>query len=216
MIRLALTAALAVGSLAQADPRPKPVSPALQVLADVEANYKQSQHLSVAFDQTVTNAVSGQALPSTGTFLVQKPDKLRFDFMQPKKAKPKPKATYLFDGKAIWAIDHGNMQFGQKAAGHSELPSLVSFFLGAGTLARDFNVSLNNGSLELTPKTPSATYAKIILVLDAKKLVTQTSIIDSSGNTQTMKFSVTLDKPAPAGTFVFDRKQYPVYRELKN
>jgi outer membrane lipoprotein-sorting protein len=222
MIRLALIAALVALPLAtHADPKApaKPVSsPALQVLAAVEANYKKPQHLGVAFDQTVTNAVSGQALPSTGTLLVEKPDKLRFVFMQPKKANPKPKATYLFDGKVMWLIDHQNMQFGQKAAGNSELPSLVSFFLGAGTLARDFNVALAaNGSLELTPKTPSAAYAKIILVLDANRTVTQTSIIDSSGNTQTMRFtSTTLDKPAPAGTFVFDRKQFPVYREVKN
>ncbi len=222
MIRLALIAALATVPLAaHAGPSKapaKPVSPALQVLTDVEANYKKPQHLSVAFDQTVTNVISGQALPSTGTFLVEKPDKLKFVFMQPKKANPKPKATYLFDGKTMWLLDHQNMKFGRKAAANSELPSLVAFFLGAGTLSRDFNVSLaSNGALELTPKTPSAAYAKIILVLDATKHVTQTSIIDSSGNTQTLKFTaVAVDKPAPAGTFVFDRKQFPIYEEFKN
>jgi outer membrane lipoprotein-sorting protein len=224
MIRLALLAALAVPLAAHADPKPpaKPVvtsSPAaLQVLTAVEANYKQPQHLSVAFEQTVTNVISGQASPSLGTFLVEKPDKLKFVFMQPKKANPKPKATYLFDGKTVWVIDHPNMKFGRKAAANSELPSLVAFFLGAGTLSRDFTVTLaSTGALELTPKTPSAAYAKIILVVDATKHVTQTSIIDSSGNTQTMKFtSVVVDKPAPAGTFAFDRKQFSVYEELKN
>ena len=221
MIRLALIAALAAVPIAgHADSKApaKPVAnPALQVLAAVEANYKKPQHLGVTFEQTVTNAISGKAAPSNGTLLVEKPDKLKFVFMQPKKANPKPKATYLFDGKTMWLIDHPNLQFGQRSAANSELPSLVSFFLGAGTLARDFNVALtSSGALELTPKTPSAAYAKIILELDAKQLVSQTSIIDSSGNTQTMKFtSMTLDKPAPAGTFVFDRKQFPDYRELK-
>lgn len=221
MIRLALTAALvavAVMPLAADPSKPVlPLSPALQVLAEVEAIYKKPKYLSVTFEQTVTNAISGRAAPSNGTLLVEKPDKLKFVFMQPKKANPKPKATYLFDGKVMWGIDHQNLQFGQKAAATSDLPSLVAFFLGAGTLARDFNVELaTSGALELTPKTASAAYAKIILELDAKRMVTQTTIIDSSGNTQAMKFtSTTLDKPAPAGTLVFDRKSYPDFSEKK-
>ena len=41
-------------------------------------------------------------------------------------------------------------------------------------------------------------------------------VIDSSGNTQTMKFlSVELDKPAPADTFAIDRKAFAGWSFIK-
>ncbi len=228
MIR-ALVATLALLGSAHADPVPVPAkavaTTALQLLAKVEANYKAPQHLSATFEQTVTNVVSGKAMPASGSFRVEKPNKLRFDFLQPKRKDPKPKATYLFDGKVLWVIDHQNLQVAQKPIEGSELPSMVTFFLGTGTMSRDFKIAIATdpalvpagaSALELTPKKPSAAYAKIILVLDAKQMVTQTTIIDSSGNTQVMKFiSVELDKAAPAGTFVLDRKAVDGYRFLK-
>lgn len=217
MIRAALLVALA-SSTALAQPN------ADKLLKDVEANYKKPQHLMATFDQTVTNAITGKPAPSNGTFRVEKPDKLRFDYLQPKKADPKPKTTMIFDGKQLWVIDYPNLKVIQRSAEGDKLPSLVTFFLGAGTLSRDFTVKLTSDAafvpagaeaLELTPKTASAAYAKIVLVLDAKHMVTQTTIVDSSGNTQTMKFtSVTLDKPAPKGTFALDPKATAGFQKI--
>jgi outer membrane lipoprotein-sorting protein len=208
MIRAALLVALA-SSAALADPK------ADKLLKDVEANYKKPQHLTATFDQTVTNAITGKPAPSNGTFRVEKPDKLRFDYLQPKRADPKPKTTMIFDGKTLWVIDYPNLKVIQRSSEGDKLPSLVTFFLGAGTLSRDFTPAIAGSALELTPKQPSAAYAKIVLELDAKHMVTQTTIVDSSGNTQTMKFtSVTLDKPAPKGTFALDPKATAGFQKI--
>ena len=216
---------LALLGTASAQPAPTLATPAILLLAKVEANYKTPQHLSATFEQALTNAVSRKVMPANGMLRIEKPNKLRFDFLQPKRKDPKPKATYLFDGKSLWVIDHQNLQVAQKATEGSELPSMVTFFLGTGTMSRDFKVAITAdpalvpagaNALELTPKKPSAAYAKVILVLDARQMVTQTTIIDSSGGTQVMKFtSVELDKPAPAGTFVLDRKAIDGYKMIK-
>lgn len=232
MIRAALLVlAFATPAIAQPKPEKPPVKPvissALQLLTEVEDNYKKPQHLLATFDQTIFNPVTGLTQPAIGTFRVEKPNKLRFDFLQPKRKDPKPKVTYVFDGKVLWAIDYGNKQVAQKSAEGNELPSMVTFFLGAGTLSRDFNVAsattadatlvpADATGLVLTPKKPSAAYAKIVLVIDAKRMVTQTSIVNSSGVVQTMKFTgIALDKPAPADTFVLDRKAYAGWSFIK-
>jgi outer membrane lipoprotein-sorting protein len=233
VIRAALLAlALATPAVAQPKPiepksRPAAPSAAEQLLIEVEANYKKAQHLSATFDQTVTNSVSGQTLPSNGSFRVEKPNKLRFDYLQPKRKDPKVNTTYLADGKAFYVIDHKNLQYGQKPIESSELPSLMAFFLGAGTLAKDFNVGSATKAetafvpagldgLVLTPKKPSAAYAKLVLATDAKRMVSQITIVNSSGNVQTMKLTrVELDKPAPANTFVLDRASIDGYKQVK-
>ncbi len=220
MIRSALVL-VALAGAARAQPT-KP-SPAAALLTAVEANYKAPRHLKVTFEQTVTNAVSGQVQEAPGVFYVEKPDKLRFDFFQPKRKDPKLKSQYFLDGKTLWVLDHKNTQYAKQSAANSELPATVAFFLGAGSLARDFNVATTTASLpagttglELTPKKPSATYAKIVLAVDAKRMVTQVVIVNSSGNTQTMKFSaVEIDKPAPKNWFVVDAKAIAGYRVIK-
>lgn len=230
MIRVALLLAFTATASAQPRPQPAPAPPVYrtsgeQLLGLVRGNYLLPKHLTATFEQTVTNAISGQAAPALGTLYVEKPDKLKFEFLQPKKANPKLKTTYLLDGKTMWAIEHTKLQYAKQPAAGSQLPALVGFFLGNDTLMKDFTPEILPAAkvpagafaaLELTPKQVSAAYAKIVLVLDDKRMVTQVTIFDSSGNTQTLKFTnVVLDKAAPAGTFKLDPKSIAGFNEIK-
>lgn len=202
-----------------------PGSLALDALAKVEANYKKPQHLTATFAQTLTRAIGGKPGETGGTLRVAKPDKVRVDFRPPNRKDPGVKTTYLFDGKIAWSIDHPNRQVAQKSVAGSDLPALISFFLGAGTLSRDFKVALTSDKtyvpdgatgLELTSKQPSAAYGRIILVVDRDSRVTKSVIFNSSGDIQEMRFtSIELDKPAPAGTFAIDRKATAGYNFIK-
>jgi outer membrane lipoprotein-sorting protein len=196
-----------------------------QVLAKVEANYKTPKHFAASFDQTLTRAIGGKPAENTGTILVEKPSKIKVVYLQPKRANPKPKTTTLFDGKTVYGIDHGNTQYFERPAASSDLPALVAFFLGEGSLTTDFKVQLTSDkahvppgatALELTPKQPSAAHARVILVLDGNSRVARSIVFNSSGDIQEMRFrAVVLDKPAPTGTFVFDRKQVDGFERIK-
>lgn len=230
MRSLGFALVLALSNVVAAQPPTPPNAPVqgsmvAGVLAKVEANYRKSKHLVATFDQTVTRAIGGKPAVSTGSFRAEKPNKFRFEYLHPKRRDRKVKNVTLFDGKTLYVIDHSNLQYAQRAAASSELPSLLAFFLGTGTLTRDFKVALTADktfvpagatALELTPKAANATYARIILVLDASHRVARSIIINSSGDVQEMKFtSIELDTPAPADTFVFDRALIRGYKLLK-
>jgi outer membrane lipoprotein-sorting protein len=207
-----------------ADAQPA-VTPA-QALAKVEATYQKPVQLTATFEQQVTNAISGRAAPSTGTLWVAKPAKsggspsLRFDYVGKKRPVDK---QFLFDGTTLAYIDHGNYEVTSQPATGSQLPALVAFFTGAGSLSSQFTVAapttknqLVPGAvvLELTPKQPNAAYSQLFLVIDPKSwTVTRTTVIDSSGNTNTFTFSrLDTTKVVPASWFKPDPKTTAGYR----
>lgn len=214
-----------------ADPKgPRPQRPArpiiaMDVLKTVEEHYKKAQHLTATFDQTVTRAIGGKPGESNGTLRVEKPNKIRFEYLQPKRKDPKVKVAYLFDGKTFYVLDHGNLQWAKRTVAASDLSAIVTFFLGAGSLLKDFKVAFSTDkaivptgvtALELVPRKPNAAYARTVLVLDSAKRVARVVIFNSSGDIQEMRFSaVELDKPVPRKTFVFDPADVAGYEPMK-
>jgi outer membrane lipoprotein-sorting protein len=213
VIRVAI-ALIALTGVAYAD------MDAADVLQRVESTYQKPQHLSATFEQTYTNAMVGKVDKTAGMLFVAKPGKIRFDFF--KKGTKTLRHFYLFDGKVGWMVEPSNTQYRKEDLTTSALPAAVTFFLGSGSLSKDFNVAFPTGKhdgiqLELTPKKSNAANAKVILTVDNKGFrVTRTVITDSSGNISDFAFSnIEVDKPAPAGTFVIDQKQLAGYKELK-
>jgi outer membrane lipoprotein carrier protein len=209
-------------AIAAAQPPARPLTPG-QVLARIEATYQQPAQLTARFEQTVTNVIGGKPKRSSGTLLVAKPDKLRFDYTS---AKGKPDKHFIFDGQTLWVIEHVNLQVLQHHAGASPLPGAIAFFLGAGKLASEFDVGFPKARgrlvpgatvLELVPRQPTAQYARIDLVIDpATWQVTRTTVVDSSGNTNTFAFSkVDTRTPIKATTFQFHPRTLPSYRVVR-
>jgi outer membrane lipoprotein-sorting protein len=218
MMRVAIALALiAVTGVAHAD------MDAADVLQRVEQTYKEHPHLTAGFDYTNTNAMTGKVSKSAGTLFVAKPDKIRFEYVKTKNGKSTIDVIHLFDGKTGWYIDHGGLQFAKLQTDASQLPAAVAFFLGGGGLSKEFTPAFakagdgTNILLELTPKKPSAAYAKITLTVDNRGMrVSKTKITNSSGDTGEFVFSnLTTNKPPPAGTFVVDKKQIAGYKEVK-
>jgi outer membrane lipoprotein-sorting protein len=199
--------------------QPSKLTPA-NALAKVEATYKKPASLTAAFDQTNTYDATGITNTAKGTITVSKPDKMRFDYVDKKN---KPHREMIFDGKTLWIVEHKNLQVIKHTANTSQMPGAIAFFLGAGSLSKDFNVSAPNTTkhvvpgavmLMLTPKQPNASYKEIHLAIDPSTwTVKRTTLINSSNDTTTYEFKQvnTTAKVDPA-KFVFDPKSQPTYK----
>lgn len=214
MIRVAL-AVVALAGVAHAD------MDASDALQRIEDSYKKPQTLTTTFDQTVTNSVTGQIGKSKGAIFAAKPDKIRFEYLKTKNGATKIDVVQLFDGKTGWYIDHGGTQYWRQTADASSLPAAVSFFLGAGTLSKEFRPAFAAAKgphlqLELTPIKPNAAYAKVVLAVDSKALsVSKVTITNSSGVTTELAFAkLETDKTFPDKTFVVDPKTLAGYKQI--
>ena len=206
--------ALLVPAIAHAQPA-KPAPTAAQVLANVEATYKQATQLTATFAQSVTNPTwGGKPSKSTGTLSAARPDKLRWDYL---KTGGKPGKFIVFDGKTLWIVEASKTVITKIPAQATNAPASLAFFVGAGTLAKTFNVAFAKGStttLQLTPKQPSAQYAQLELVVDpATWQVTKTTVTNSSGETNAIELSqVNLKASIAPSQFRFDPASYPDFK----
>lgn len=219
-LALAVLLALPGGAAAQAPPAKHAKRPsAAQVLAGVEAVYKQPTELTATFEQAVTNAAFGKTSKTTGKLYVQKPNKLRFDYGTPQKLDK----AFIFDGKTLWIVEPSNLQVIVHTTQSSTLPAAIAFFTGAGSLARDFKVAFATTkdhqvpggiTLELTPRRASAAYKRLYLVIDpSTNQVGKTIVIDSSDNINMFTFgNVDLKAAVKPSLFTFDPKSVPHYR----
>jgi outer membrane lipoprotein carrier protein len=209
------SAALLCFSASVAAAQPAKTTPA-ETLANVAAAYKKPQHFRAKFKQTVTYALTGKPTVSTGDVYLSKPDKLRFDYFKDKKADK----HFIFDGKTLWVVEHEKTQIIKQSAKGSALPAAMGFFTNAGSLAKDFTITaapsdkLVPGAivLALSPKQPSAQYKELYFVVDPTSwLVTRTTVVNSSGDSNTIEFSDVTNKDVAARTYQFDPKTLPKY-----
>lgn len=221
----ALVALVVVAGVAHAQPAGVNVTPA-QALAKVEATYKKPAQLAASFEQTLSYAATGITSKNTGALWIAKPDKIRFDYTaKDPKRRPLDK-QFLYDGAKLSLIDHKNTEITEKVAASTDLPTLVRFFTGAGSLTSEFTVAApaNKNRLvpgavviQLSPKQPNAAYAELYLVIDPTAwTVTQATVINSSGDSNTFTFSkVDTSKTAPATWFQLDPKTTKGYKVTK-
>jgi outer membrane lipoprotein carrier protein len=182
----------------RAQPRPIATT-AATVLANVQHYYANANQLTADFRQIVTNATFNTTKISDGTLWVAKPARFRWDYYkQDRRRQVSLTKNFVFDGQTLWMVDHDNKQIVQSQVHNSALPAAVSFLIGGGNLASQFNTALDTTGrfaakdsvvLELTPKQPSAQYTKLFFVVDPSNWrVKESIVIDANGNTNTFKF----------------------------
>jgi outer membrane lipoprotein-sorting protein len=104
----------------------------------------------------------------------------------------------------------------------TDLPAVIAFLAGSGSLAKDFAIGspTDKGELvpgavvvELKPKAASASFNRVLLVIDPTAwTVTRSIVFVPSGDKTTYEFSsVDTKAKLDAKRFVFDPKQYPLY-----
>jgi outer membrane lipoprotein-sorting protein len=195
-----------------------------EVVGKVQAFYATVNHLTAKFRQEFTNATFGDTKISDGSLWIMKPGKMRWDyFSKSRKGQVKVEKSFISNGSYLYVVEHQNKQVIKKNLQKDLTPVAVSFLYGKGDLRADFNAALdtsgkygNKGDvvLKLTPKTPSAQYKNLFLVVDSTAYrVKQSIIVDSANNVNHFRFfEPDFVKAVKDDWFVFDEKSVKNYR----
>lgn len=233
LIGIALVALVATPPRAQ----PATVTPA-QAAAKVEATYKDAASVTASFTKTQVNATFGMTTITSGTVAFQRPGKMAWDFYKSGDRRTRSSAEgaakvvdkkkqrdneFLFDGKDGWMIRHKNKEAVQQSMSATDLPAVIAFLAGSGSLTKDFAIAAPKDKnqlvpgavvIELTPKAPSASFTSVLLVIDPTSwTVTRSIVFVPSGDQTTYAFAnVDTKAKLDAKRFTFDAKKYPLYK----
>lgn len=165
-------------------------SPADTIVGKVQAYYDTTKDFSADFIQMYTRVALSKTSESRGTVKVLKPGMMRWDY-----AKPEPK-HFIADGKQLFVYDpedqHVSIDPGFQL---SDQGSSLSFLWGKGKLSDEFTIALGDATkapsgtqlLEMVPK-KDATYTKLVLAVDASGQVLESTLHETSGNTNRFLF----------------------------
>lgn len=194
-----------------------------EVVDNVQKFYAGIKQVSAQFRQSVTYDTFGSTKVSDGTVFIQKPGKMRWDYLEKKKQKIEVKKSFISNGSYLYMVEHDNKQVMKKNLQQDLMPVAVSFLYGKGDLKTEFNAEVDKSGkygskeeivLKLTPKKPSAQYKNLYLVVATKDFhVTQSVIIDSANNVNHFRFfAPDFQKPIKESWFEFDERSVKNYR----
>jgi outer membrane lipoprotein carrier protein len=163
-----------------------------EVLNEIQNRYEKTDDFEANFIQEYIGKVMRQANRGEGKVYFKKKGMMRWDYTIPNQ-------KLISDGHTLWYY-----QPDEKQVLLSDISKVLqektplAFLAGEGNLGRDFNIlNLNESAsqkednyvVELSPKEPLATLAKLILTVDKKTYtVLQTDVFDGLGNVTRTRF----------------------------
>lgn len=180
-----------------------------EVIRGVEAAYGKMTDLKGDFTQSALNKSLNQTIDAKGVVYLKKGGKLRWEYAEP------TKQEIVSDGKTIWIHTPQLNQVNTGPAPEALSGPAGSFLSGLGRLRQHFNVRFLNPAqprdadgnvvLDLTPKQPLPTLARLVLSLDAKSYDVRKAVVyDQFDNTVTMTFTkLAINSGLPDKLFVF-------------
>src|SRR5215831_16444267 len=202
-------AALTLALLAMAGPAPASAQSLDDVVREIEAVYSRMTDLRADFTQTAFNKSLNQTIPARGTVYLKKGGKLRWEYTEP------TKQEIVSDGKKLWVYTPQLNQVNVGDAPEALAGPAGSFLAGLGKVHEHFNVRFLNPAeptdgdgnvvLDLTPKQPLPTMARLVLALDPKTWEVRKAIIyDQFENTVNMRFTrLAVNSGLPDTLFTF-------------
>ena len=179
------------------------------VLREIEGVYGRMTDLRADFTQVAFNKSLNQSIPAKGTVYLKKGGKLRWEFTEP------TPQEIVSDGKKLWVYTPTLNQANVAEAPEALAGPAGSFLAGLGRLRSEFQVRFlnpaqpkdteGNWALDLTPKQPLPTLARLILALDPKSWEIKKAVVhDQFENTVTMRFTkMAVNSGLPDRTFTF-------------
>jgi outer membrane lipoprotein carrier protein len=180
------------------------------VVRDVEAAYGRMTDLRAEFTQTAFNKSLNQTIPAQGAVYLKRGGKLRWEYKEP------TPQEIVSDGKKLWVYTPALGQVNVGEATEALAGPAGSFLAGLGRLRAEFSVRFLNpaeprdgeGSwvLDLTPKRPLPTLARLVLSMDAKTWELRRAVVyDQFENTVTMRFTkLAINSGLPDRLFTFE------------
>ena len=166
---------------------------ATEVAERLQRKYDSIRDFSADFTHQHQSGVLGRKVAESGTVLVKKPGKMRWEYKTPEKK------LFVSDGSRIYFHDPGSNQVTVSEMPQGDQAASAALFLtGKGNLVRDFNVSFLQGegappgtyALRLDPKKPQGEYDWLELVVDRDTLLIQRlTAAEKEGGRSTFLFS---------------------------
>jgi outer membrane lipoprotein carrier protein len=160
-------------------------SPDAAALAQkVQGFYERTRDLEARFTQTYTYASLGRSQVSKGRLRVKKPGMMRWDYES-----PAPKTVAVKGKRLVQFEPEENQAFVDEKFDASAMSAAITFLVGTGDLAKEFDFSLDGGgALLLRPKEADPRVSTILLVVGASGEVRETRVRDGSGNENRVVF----------------------------
>src|SRR5512143_723501 len=179
-----LGTALALLLAAAPGPAAPPASDARAVARRVQDFYERTQDLEARFTQVDTyGGFGGRKQTSKGVLRVKKPGMMRWDYSSPDAKTISVKGSRLVQYEPAEKQAYVDEHFDASA-----MSAAVTFLLGKGDLAREFELSVDGGRLVLTPRKPDARVDRVVLTVAESGEVTGTRVVDGSGNSNEIAF----------------------------
>ena len=179
------------------------------VVREIETAYSRMTDLRADVTQTAFNKSLNQTIPARGTVYLKKGGKLRWEYTEP------TPQEIVSDGKKLWVYTPTLNQANVSEAPQALAGPAGSFLAGLGRLRSEFQVRFLNPAqpkdadgnwvLDLTPKQPLPTLARLILSVDGKNWEIRKAVLhDQFENTVTMRFTkMAVNSGLPDRTFTF-------------
>ena len=195
---------------AKAPPAAKPAAPAARsaerIIAAVQARYERVRDLRGSFVQESNVASLGRKDTSSGTVIVKRPGRMRWEYRKPEER------VLTLDGQTVQMYTPSERQL-QVAplSPESFSPTALSFLLGDGDLRESFTAELlkeegrDEIGLRLNPRS-DASFEHLELWLDPKDLELRESVVvDLFGNRTSVRFSDVVENTnVPESVFKVD------------
>jgi outer membrane lipoprotein carrier protein len=173
-----------------------------QMAARVDKYYNRLHSLRTSFTESFRGM--GIDRQESGTLLLRKPGKMRWNYDRP------PGKVFVLDGKYAWFYTPGDAQVERVAASQmDDLRSPLRFLLGHTQLQKELDgltlTSTADGfELSGVPKGMRNRVAKIVLGVNADGVIHSMSIAETDGAETAFRFSDSEpNAPAPEADFVF-------------
>jgi len=173
-----LAAVLALSALAAA---PEPGALARRV----QAFYERTADLEARFTQSYEYQALGRKQESQGLLRVKKPGRMRWDYEAPAK-----KTVVVVGSRLTQWEPEARQAYVDERFDASAMSAAVTFLLGKGSLAKEFDLSLDGeGWLVCRPKKPDPRVESIALEVGTSGEVTATRVTDAQGNVNLVRLS---------------------------
>src|SRR5512147_2814915 len=167
---IAALATLVLAASAGAAPDPA----AADLARKVQAYYERTQDLEARFQQVYTYSGFGRKQVSSGTLRVKKPGMMRWDY-----EKPTAKTIAVKGSRLVQYEPQEHQAYVDEKFDASAMSAAVTFLLGKGDLAREFDLATGDGgTLVLRPKVPDPRVESIALTVGPSGEVGATRVVD--------------------------------------
>jgi len=172
-------------SLAAALAAPGATPDAGELARRVQAYYERTSDLEARFEQSYLYQAVGRRQESSGVLRVKRPGRMRWDYEAPAR-----KAVAVVGARLVQWEPEANQAYVDESFDASAMSAAVTFLLGTGSLAREFELSVDGqGWLLCRPRKPDPRVATVALQVGEGGAVTASRVTDAQGNANEIRLS---------------------------